>query len=84
MRKEFVFMQDNVLCNNSKSAIHIHDIRRTPVFECPGDSLDLNPKEEDWNIMKRSYKRWSNNKKPLCERFITLLYSLLRKQIIKM
>ena len=41
MRNEFEFMRDNVLCNNSKSAKHILEIRRASVFECPGDSLDL-------------------------------------------
>ena len=49
MRKEFVFMQVNVLsnCNNSRYAKHILDIRRTHVVECSGDFLDLNPIEEE-------------------------------------
>ena len=41
MRKESVFLQGNVLCNYSKSAKHILDIRITSVFECPGDSFQL-------------------------------------------
>ena len=43
MRKELVFMQGNVHCINPKSAKHILDSRETSVFECPDDSLDLNP-----------------------------------------
>ena len=39
-------MQDIVLCIYPKSAKHI-DIRGMFVFECPGDSLDLKPIQED-------------------------------------
>ena len=39
-------MQGNVLCISSKTAKHIFDIRGTSVFECPSDSLDLNPMQE--------------------------------------
>ena len=41
--KRISIMQDNVLCISSKFAKHIPDIRGTPVFECPGDSIDFNP-----------------------------------------
>ena len=40
-------MQGIVLCINPKSAKHIIDIRGMFVFECPGDSLDLKPIQED-------------------------------------
>ena len=40
--KKIVYMYDNVLCN-SKTAKHILDIRGTSLFECPSDSIDLNP-----------------------------------------
>ena len=43
MQKDLVFVQVSVLCNNSKSAKHIFDIRRTPVLEFHGNSLDLYP-----------------------------------------
>ena len=46
MRKELVYIQGSVLCIHSKTAKHIFDIRETPVFECPGDNLDLNPIQE--------------------------------------
>ena len=46
MRKELLFTQGNVLCINPKSAKHILVIRGMPFFECPGDSLDLNPIQE--------------------------------------
>ena len=46
MRKELVYMQGNVLCINSKTAKHILDIRGTSMFECPGDSMDLNPVQQ--------------------------------------
>ena len=39
--KTLVFMQGYVLCINPKSLQHIIDIRGMSVFECPGDSLDL-------------------------------------------
>ena len=37
MRKEFVYMQDSVICINSKTAKHIFDTRETSVFEPPSD-----------------------------------------------
>ena len=42
-------MQGNVLCFYPKSAKHIIDItcRGMFVFECPDDSLDLKPIQED-------------------------------------
>ena len=52
-----IVMQGNVLCIYPKSAKHIIDIRGISVFECPCDSIDLNPIEEDLNIMKMSCKR---------------------------
>ena len=45
--KECVFMLGNVLSFYPKSAKHIIDIRGMSVFECPGDSLDLKPIQED-------------------------------------
>ena len=41
--EKIVYMQCNVLCINSKTAKHIFDIRGASVFECPSDSLNLNP-----------------------------------------
>ena len=41
IQKEIAFMQGNFLCIYPKSAKHFLDIRRTSVFDCPGDSLDL-------------------------------------------
>ena len=38
-----LYMQGNVLCMHFKTAKHILDIRGTSVFECPGNSLYLNP-----------------------------------------
>ena len=41
-------IKDAYLCKaRHKSAKHITDIRGMPVFECPGDSLDLKPIQED-------------------------------------
>ena len=42
-----LFMQGSVLCIYPKSAKHIIDIRGMSVFECPDDSLDLKPIQED-------------------------------------
>ena len=36
---------------------HIIDIRGMSVVECPGDSLDLRPLQEDCNITKMSCER---------------------------
>ena len=41
------FMQSNVLCFYPKSAKHNIDIREMSVFECPGDSLDLKPIQDE-------------------------------------
>ena len=48
---KIVFKQGNVLCIYPKSAKHINGIRGMSVFECPGDSLDLKPIQEDLNII---------------------------------
>ena len=55
---KILFMQGNVLCIYHQSAKHI-DIRRMSVFECPGDSLDLKPIQENLNtsIKKMSCQR---------------------------
>ena len=53
---KIVIMQGNVLCINHKSA-NIIDILGMSVFECPGDSLDLKPIQENLNIMKMSCER---------------------------
>ena len=47
-------MQGNFHCINPESAKHIIDISSMSAFECPSDSLDLNPIQEDLNIMKMS------------------------------
>ena len=39
--------------------IPIIDIRGTSVFECPGDSLDSMPKQEDLNITNMNIERSS-------------------------
>ena len=53
--KECEYMQlGNVLCINSKTAKHILGIRGMSAFECPGESLDLNPIQQVLNIMKMS------------------------------
>ena len=54
---KILFMQGNILCIYPKSAKHIIDIRGMSVFECPGDSIDLKPIQEDLNIMKMSCER---------------------------
>ena len=46
MQKKIVFTQDSILCINSETAKHTFDIRETSMFECPSDSLDLNPIQE--------------------------------------
>ena len=40
--------------------IPIIDIGGTSVFECPGDSLDFMPKQEDLNITNMSIERSTN------------------------
>ena len=40
-------MQGNFVNIYPKSAEHIIDIRGMSVFECPCDSLDLKPEQED-------------------------------------
>ena len=54
---KIVFMQGNALCSYPKSAKHIIDITGMSVFECPDDSLDLNPIQEESNIMKMSWEK---------------------------
>ena len=51
------FMQGNVLCIYPKSAKHIVDIREMSIYECPGESLDLKPIQEDLNITRMSFER---------------------------
>ena len=50
-------MQGNVLYIYPKYAKHITNFRGMSVFECPGDSLDFKPIQDDWNIMKMSWER---------------------------
>ena len=54
---KIVFMQDNFLCIYPKSTKYIIDIRGMSAFECPVDSIDLKPVQEDLNIMKMSCER---------------------------
>ena len=47
------FMHDIVPCNNSKSTRIFIDCKGKPVLELPGNSRDMNPIVNVWNLMKK-------------------------------
>ena len=62
--------------------------RGVNVFDWPGYSTDLIPKEEVWNIMKKKYFKLSNNKKKsfgitFVTNGIVFIEKLLRNGMIK-
>ena len=46
-------MHDRELCHNSKSTRTFLECKGIPILECPGNSPDMNPIENIWNIMKK-------------------------------
>ena len=66
--KEYIFMKDkdpwrwsvNTALHNTKS-VDVH------VFDMPGNSADLTPIEEVWNILKKKSVKLPSNKKKALE-----------------
>ena len=54
------------------------------MFDWPGNSADLKPKEEVWNIMKNKYFKLPNNKKKkLLNNICNLWYGIYREAVKK-
>ena len=58
--KEYIFMKD-------KAPLRYITERGVNVFEWLGNSANLTPIEEVWNIMKKKYANLKNNKKKAFE-----------------
>ena len=56
-------MKDKAPWRWSKSTLHYITGRGVNVFDCQGNSADLTPIEEIWNIMKKKSGKLPNNKK---------------------
>ena len=53
------------------------------MFDWPGNSADLTPIEEVWNIMIKKYFKLSNNKKKLWNNICNLWYGIHRETVKK-
>ena len=60
---QYIFMKDKAPCRWSKSTLCYKTERGVNVFDWPGNSADLTPIEEVWNIMKKKSGKLPNNKK---------------------
>ena len=52
-QKGYILMHDLAQCDNSKSSRIFLDCKGIPTLELPGNSLDMNPIETVWNILKK-------------------------------
>ena len=52
-QKGYSFMHDVAPCHNSKSTRTFLECKGIPILEWPGNSPDMTPIENVWNIMKK-------------------------------
>ncbi|XP_065642735.1 uncharacterized protein LOC136074357 [Hydra vulgaris] len=69
---EFIFMQDTAPCHMAKSIKKFLGEKKIPLLDWPGNSPDLNPIENLWELLKRevSLKELVTNKTQLIEKLI--------------
>ena len=82
--KEYIFQQDKAPCHWSKSTLRYIPERGVNVLDWPGNSPDLNPIEEVWNIMKKKSGKLPNNRKRLWDNICNLWYSIPRETVMKL
>lgn len=67
----FVFMQDGAPCHNARSVKAFLEEENVPLLPWPGNSPDMNPIENVWELMKREVaKEVITNKTQLIEKII--------------
>ena len=62
----YIFMHDLVPCHNSKSTRTFPECKGISILEWPGNSLDMNPIETVWYIMKKETSNQMTCKKKIC------------------
>ena len=65
--KEYIFMKDKAPWSWTKSTLRYITERVVNVFDWPGNSADLTPIGEVWNIMKKKSGKLPNIKKTALE-----------------
>ena len=64
--KKYIFIKDKAPWRGQSTLRYIKE-RGVYVFDWPGNSADLTPIEEVWNIMKKKSVKLPNNKKKAME-----------------
>ena len=82
--RNYIFMQDNAPCHNSKSTKQFLSANNIEVLDWPGNSPDLNPIEEVWNVMKKKCGRLEKNRMALWEGVCSAWYSISRQTLMKL
>lgn len=68
---DFLFMHDSAPCHKAKKVTKFLQDKQIRVLEWPGNSPDLNPIENLWELLKREISRENiTNKRQLIERLI--------------
>ena len=61
--KEYIFIKDKAQWRWSKSTLRYTTLRGVNVLDWPGNSADITPIDEVWNIKKKKSGKLPNNKK---------------------
>jgi transposase len=77
------FLQDGAPCHKSKKVMAFLEQQKSAVMDWPGNSLDLNPIENLWLILKGKLKKKDNiSSLSLLIRAIKELWVTLPKQLM--
>ena len=80
----YIFMKDKNSCHLSKSTLCYITERGVNVFDWSGNSADLTPIEEVWNIMKKKSGKLPNNKKKRKYNICNIWYGIHRATVKKL
>lgn len=83
--EDFIFMHDSAPCHKAKSVTTFLEQKNIPVLQWPGNSPDMNPIENLWEVTKREMsKETITNREELISKLTTVWYeSSDLKEILK-